>query len=449
MTVTKLFARGWTRTRDIAADESGYVTPVSLLAFLATAVIGGLAVDLSSVVAARTQLQVAADLAAHAALYNRDIQTDPDVAKQRALDLARDSMPSSRYGNIITVNDIEFGDFDPDTYTFTPNPSSRNASRVVAFRVSERTNSVSSFLLRLAGIDEWDIVRSAVFETYRPTCFREGLVGDNVVDVQSNNSYSNGFCVHSNQYVSVNSNNYYEPGTVVSMPDTGDIELPRSGYESNDGLYEALRPGKYRLRIINQLVEGKILEGMTDPKSPHYRSAYLDPDADPLVNKVSWKNTLGATDFLQGHVNVIQCGGKKVNLNGELYENMVIIGYGCDFKFQNGSHLVNATLLTTHTGVKSIDAPNGLILGLDDGCKPGGDAQLITYGGVDVASGLEMYGSQILAAGPVSFEANAFGIKGASIVSGDEIDGTSNSSFGFCGSGMGNNFEAEYFRMRM
>lgn len=449
MTVTKLFARGWTRTRDVARDEAGYVTPVSLLAFLATAVIGGLAVDLSSVVAARTQLQVAADLAAHAALYNRDIQTDPDVAKQRALDLARDSMPSSRYGDIITVNDIEFGDFDPDTFTFTPNPSSRNASRVVAFRVSERTNSVSSFLLRLAGIDEWDIVRSAVFETYRPTCFREGLVGDNVVDLQSNTAYSNGFCVHSNEYVSVNSNNYYEPGTVVSMPDTGDIELPRSGYESNDGLYEALRPGKYRLRIINQVEEGVVLAGMTDPKSPHYRADYLDPTADPIDKTVTWKNNMGPSDFEQGRVNKIQCGGKKVNLAGETYENMVIIGYACDFKFNNGAILTNATLLTTHTGVKSIDAPNGLQLGIDDDCAGTGGAQIITYGGVEVASGLQMYGSQIIAVGPIAFQALASGIKGASIVSGETIEGTSNSSFGFCGSGMGNNFEAEYFRMRM
>lgn len=68
MTYVKPGPRGWAKGGDIVRDESGFVTPLSLIAFLGTATIGGLALDLSSVVAARTQLQVAADLAAHAAL---------------------------------------------------------------------------------------------------------------------------------------------------------------------------------------------------------------------------------------------------------------------------------------------------------------------------------------------------------------------------------------------
>ena len=58
----------------------------------------------------------------------------------------------------------------------------------------------------------------------------------------------------------------------------------------------------------------------------------------------------------------------------------------------------------------------------------GGGAQIITWGGFDVAAGLEMYGSQIIAAGPIAFAANADGIQGASMVSGETIDGTSNMS---------------------
>jgi len=424
-------------------DEAGFVTPLSLIAFLGTAMIGGLALDLSSVVAARTQLQVAADLAAHAALYNRD-SVDPDTAKQRALDLARDSMPSDRYGDVITLSDIEFGEFDPESYSFTPDPASRQAARVLAFRVSDRTNSVSSFLLRLAGVDAWDIVRSSVFETYRPTCFREGLVGDGVVDVQSNNAYSNGFCVHSNTHVSVNQNNYYEPGTVVSMPDTGDLDMPKSGFDKNDGLEEALRPGKYNMRILNRLEE--ILEGMTDEKSRYYRHDYV---SSPEALNVSWKKNMEAADFTANRVNVVNCGGKGIKLAPELYENLVIIGYSCDLMLSNGTVFENMTLITTSDDDKSIYSPQGLRLGRDDDCAADGGAQVITWGGFQVAANLQMYGSQVLAAGPIEFQANADGVMGASMVSGETIDGTSNSSFGFCGTGMGNNFEAEYFRMRM
>jgi hypothetical protein len=431
------------RMSRLAREEAGWVTPLSLYAFVITASIGGLGLDLSQLIAARTQLQVAADIAAHAALYNRDTEGDADLAKDRAIQLARDSMPSDRFGEYITVDDIEFGWFDSATRVFTPDPDSRQAARVAAFRISERANTVGSYLLRLAGVTEFDVVASSVFETYRPTCFREGLVGEEPVDLQSNTAYSNGFCVHSNQYVSVNSNNYYEPGTIVSMPDTSDLELPSSGFESNEGLVEALFPGRYTIRILNQLDE--IVAGMTNEKSPFYRASYI---TSPTSVKVNWKSNLDPADFTAGRVNVVTCAGKKLNLGSGTYDSMVIIAEGCDIKVMNGGAFTNMTLITTHTGVKSIDAPNGLRLGVDDGCKPGGEAQFISYGGIDVASGLEIYGSQIIALGPISFQAQANGIAGASIISGDTIEGTSNSSFGFCGSGMQNNFEAEYFRMR-
>lgn len=429
-------------------NEEGWVTPLSLSAFIVTAAIGGLGLDLSQVIAARTQLQVAADIAAHAALYNRDIlhTTDsfaPATAKTRAIELARESMPSDRFGQYITPNDIEFGWFDGETRTFTPDPNSRQAARVAAFRVSDRTNSIGAYLLQFVGIGDFDVVASSVFETYRPTCFREGLVGEQPVDLQSNTTYSNGFCVHSNQHVSVNSNNYYEPGTVVSMPDTSDLVLPNSGFDSNEGLYNALFPGRYTIRILNQLDE--IKAGMTDAESPHYRSDYI---TSPEPVKVNWKSNLDPADFTTGRVNVLNCAGKKLNLGTGTYDSMVIIAEGCDVKVMNGGAFTNMTLITTHTGVKSIDAPNGLRLGINDGCVPGGEAQFITYGGFDVASGLEIYGSQIIALGPIAFQAQANGVAGASIISGQTIAGTSNSSFGFCGSGMENNFEAEYFRMR-
>ncbi len=428
-------------------SEDGWVTPLSLYAFVVTAIVGGLALDLSQVIAARTQLQVAADIAAHAALYNRDTlmadENAADIAKERAIELARDSMPSARFGEYITVDDIEFGWFDSDTRTFTPDPDSSQAARVVAFRVSERANTVSSYLLRLAGIFEFDVVTSSVFETYRPTCFREGFVAESVVDIQSNNSYTDGFCIHSNQYVSVNQNNYYEPGTVVSMPDTSDLDMPNSGFEKNEGLYEALRPGKYSILILNRLQA--MLDGMTDEESRYYRASYV---SDPNPVTITRQQKMTPADFQANRVNVMSCGGQRVTLEAEVFSNMVIIGNNCRFSMSNGTAFENMTLFTTSTDSRSIDSPQGFRMGVNDNCGDGGGAQIVTWGGVNVAANLEMYGSQIIAAGPIDFAANASGIKGASMVSGATIDGTSNMSFGFCGEGMNNIFEAEYFRMR-
>jgi hypothetical protein len=430
------------RSAAFARAEDGWVTPLSLYAFVITAAIGGLGLDLSQIIAARTQLQVAADIAAHAALYTRDT-VNADEAKDRAVALARDSMPSAQFGEFLTADDIEFGWFDSETRTFTPDPASRQASRVVAFRVSERSNTVGAYLLRLAGVFEFDVVTSAVFETYRPTCFREGFVAEGIVDIQSNNTYTNGFCIHSNQHVSVNQNNYYEPGTIVSMPDPNDIDMPNSGFDKNEGLEDALNPGKYSMRILRRLQN--IMDGMTDPDSQYYR---LDAEADLDKPPMNWKKNWTPADFPANAVHTINCGGKGITLSAETFRDMVIIGLDCDVTMSNGTALENMTLITTSTDDRSITAPNGFRMGVDDNCAEGNEAQIVTWGGVSVASGLEMFGSQIIAAGPIDFAANAEGIKGASMVSGETIDGTSNMSFGFCGTGMGNNFEADYFRMR-
>jgi hypothetical protein len=115
--------------------------------------------------------------------------------------------------------------------------------------------------------------------------------------------------------------------------------------------------------------------------------------------------------------------------------------------FKNGAKFEDSVIITTDTSAKSMYAPNNLVIGKPDDCTAGGDSQFVTYGGFEVASSLELHGSQIIAAGNVAFAANADGIRGASIVSGGRIDGTSNMNFAFCGDGMGNSFLAEYFRM--
>jgi hypothetical protein len=188
-----------------------------------------------------------------------------------------------------------------------------------------------------------------------------------------------------------------------------------------------------------------MLDGMTNENSRYYRSDYIG-SPDPVT--VTRKQTMSVDDFTSRRVNEMSCGGQRVTLAAETFSNMVIIGYDCRFSMSNGTALENMTLITTSTDSRSIDSPQGFRMGVDDDCGTGGGAQIVTWGGVRVAANLEMYGSQIIAAGPIAFAANAGGIQGASLVSGATIDGTSNMSFGFCGTGMEDTFQAEYFRMR-
>lgn len=95
----------------------------------------------------------------------------------------------------------------------------------------------------------------------------------------------------------------------------------------------------------------------------------------------------------------------------------------------------------------SFSASSGLTLGKNDGCAEGGGVQLVTLGGMSLSANLAMYGSQLLAMKDIEFAARADGFQGAAIVSGGFISGTSNMNMSFCGTGMEDNFVAQYFRM--
>ncbi|MEX5726872.1 hypothetical protein Ga0609869_000225 [Rhodovulum iodosum] len=421
-------------------DEEGGMLAYGLTALLGMLIFGGLAVDVGNAYAVRTHLAIAADSAAHAAIYTRELQSE-DVAKQRALEVFEVALPPEQYGTILTVDDIEFGTWDEATRVFTPSPYSKQAVRVLAERSSQRNNSVGTFLLGLAGLDSWDVRRDSIFQTYMPTCLREGFVAEEIVDVQSNNAYTNGFCIHSNTHVEVNQSNYFAENTIVSMPDRSDLVLPESGFESNDGLAEALRDGAYRLRILDRLAE--IMEGLDDPSSG-YMPDYI---VSSVPIELPSRNVSDA-DFTPGRIHTYTCSGPhKLKVANGSFLNEIVIDTNCPVELGQGTILDNAIIATSNTTVDSISAPAQVQIGRDDNCAPDGGAQLVTLGGISFPSQMRVYGGQMLAMDDIEFSAEANGIEGASFISGGTISGTSNMTMGFCGSGMEDNFEASYFRL--
>ena len=433
-----------TNDMTFAKDEGGAITALNLFFVLVMAILGGVAIDVASLVQARTQLQVAADTAAHTALYTRD-RTDKVTAKQEALKIASAMMPTGRYGDVLREENIHFGTYDKALKKFTINENSRDAVYVKTDRLSENANPVTSFLLSIVGFTEWDVATEAIFETYRKGCLREGFAAEGIVDIQSGNGFLNGFCVHSNTHVSANQNNIFETGTIVSMPNLDLLDIPNSGFEKNDGLEAALFQGGMNILILNRI--DLIVAGMTDPTSDYYRS-YLTNHIAVKTDLNSNNNSLTLAMVTPNRVNEFTCtkNNGSITMDGEIFRNAVMIT-NCPIKMSAGTAFEDFTLITTDESVTSITAPSGLRIGKDDNCADGGGAELITYGGVSQAAKVEIYNGQILAAGPISFAASNEGIKGASIVSGSTIDATSGSKMAFCGKGMGNVFEAEYFRM--
>lgn len=457
------------------ADETGGMTGGGLIFITMFLAIGGLAVDVSNAISQRTQLQMSADSTAHAALYTRNysLTATASQARTEALAIGDVNMPESFFGEVLTAQDIQFGIWDAATRTFRPEETSRSAVRVLTHRDAAGENPVGTFLLKFAGFDSFDVRRSSVFETYVPDCLREGFVAENLVDIQSNNTYRNGFCIHSNDVVSMNNNNYFEQGTVVSMPDSSRLDMPPSGNTSNEGLSQALRYGAMQIRLINALSQVQAAPFSTGSQAMWYfiQLATQDGQLDYLTGaprQITIVNgrpsPSGATsdavqagrDLLDRNgalalrpnaVNYAYCSSASTQLQiRQLLTNVVVIT-NCQVSFGSGGALENGLIATLSTSRSSISGASDTRIGRIDDCATGGGAQLVSLGGMNFASGISIHGGQLLALSEISFAANGDGLRGTSIISGDTVSGTSNMQMGLCGTGMEDNLSLDYFRM--
>lgn len=458
-----------------AADDTGGMTAGGLIFITIFLAIGGLAVDVSNAINQRTQLQMTADATAHAALYTRNytLNATAEDARTAALAIGDVNMPRSYFGEVLTAQDIEFGVWDAATRTFTPDESSRSAVRVRTHRDEAGQNAVRTFLLKFAGYDAFDIRTASVFETYVPDCLREGFVAEDMVDIQSNNTYRNGFCIHSNDVVSMNNNNYFEQGTVVSMPDSTRLDMPPSGETSNEGLMQALRYGAIQIRLVNALrqvpatpfltgsqamwgfIQLAAQDGQLDyvtgtPRQiaiVNGRPAPSSPANDSVQAGRDLLDRDGALALRPNAVNYVSCSSASTQLQIRQALSNVVIITNCQVAFGSGGALEDGMIATLNLSRSSFSGAADTRIGRIDGCAAGGGAQLISLGGMNFASGISIHGGQLLALEEISFAANGDGLRGTSIISGDTVSGTSNMQMGLCGTGMEDNLSLDYFRM--
>lgn len=467
-------ARCLLKLSDFAASDEGSITTGGLILVVTFMALGGLAVDVSNMVNQRTQLQVAADAAAHAALYDRNpLGATPEDAIASGVLMGESNMPDRIFGDVVTPEDIQFGIWNAATRSFTPEPTSRSAVRVETHRDEAGGNEIATFLLKFAGFDSWNVRTVSVFETYDPPCLREGFVAENMVDIQSNNSYFKGFCIHSNDVVSINSNNFFEAGTIVSMPDSDRLDIPKSGYKTNEGLQEALRYGAIQIRLINALrevspspfstgsaemweyIQLATRDGQLDYVTGQPRQVTIVNGApkksDPDANQIEANKTLvdkdGVSVLRQNAVNYLYCSSTSTQLQIKQVLSNVVLITNCQVSFGSGGALEDGLIATLHTGAASISGSSDTRIGKVDNCADGGGAAIVSLGGMDFAAGVAIHGSQLIALKEIAFAANGEGLKGTSIISGDTVSGTSNMEMGLCGTGMGRILSMDYFRM--
>jgi hypothetical protein len=427
-------------------DENGFVTQLSLFLFLACLMIGGIALDGAHVTAQRTMLQGTSDSTAHAALLMRRKGTEV-AAKSQAIAIAQGNMPTSRYGNVVTNEQIVFGNWDPIKRTFAAAPGSANAVRVVAQRRELSGNPVPNFLLRLVGMNFFDVTTVSVYATRNNPCFFNGIVASNGVDFSSNNLFRKDFCIHSNDWVKLQQNNTFETGAILSMPDFARLQLPSSGLSGNPGLADALREARVDLGIISELPS--VIQGLVSHSSvviPSYTT-----NTQPLEINVS---SVKADSFVRGRVHRVNCSGNNgtLTLTNSMKLEQVVIVTNCVIRLGNGAQILDSIVATTSTDKRSISgvSGSGVAVSIGRACAPGPGAQFFTLGGMDFAAKLTVMGGQFVAVGDIAFASQAeVDGSGVSIVSGNVVNWSSNAKMGvtYCDAEFDNHRTEKKLRM--
>ena len=425
----------------LSSEEDGTITVLSLFMLFTMCVVWAIGLDVAKLMSAQSQLQNTADAAAHAAMVSRhQAGTSENAAKTAAVAIANANMPTGIYGATLTTADIEFGTYNSTTRSFTALAGSTEAVRVTTNRLSSRNNGVSSLLFQFVGITEFDMQTPAVFTSYTPGCLREGYFANEVIDMQSNNDFYDGFSICANGHVELNNNNSFELGTSVKMPNLADLVMPGNG-SSNPGIIAALGTGSFRPKIIDQLPA--IITGLAGG-DPAYLPSYINNFVPiPLGSK-----NVSSADLTPGSIHTYWCGGGQTLSFSGLISDVVVVT-DCKVGFSNNTQLQDVIIATENTDAKSISGSVGVEIGTDDSCAIGGGAQLLTLGSFFSPAKINLYGGQIIAADDIKFAANATGVHGASFIAGGSIDATSNAQMSYCGTGMEDNFEASYFRMSM
>ncbi|MBR2655056.1 MAG: hypothetical protein IKD58_00945 [Loktanella sp.] len=427
--------------KKLVEDESGGMTILGLFIFTWMLMLGGLALDFARGQNMVTLMQNTADSAAFAAMTTR-YDNPEGVAKAEGVRIAALNMPSDRFGTVMTELDIEFGTWNEVSREFTPLAGSMDAVRVQVSRTDANRNALRTTLMRFVGINSFNLVQSATVASHNPACLREGFVADQIVDMQSGNTFTNGFCIHSNRDLKMSSGNTFEPGVGVSMPAPSNIQLPNSGFTSNPGLQDALAANRYNLKIADRL--DAIITGLQTPGS-RYIPAYITSDV--VINLAT--KSISQDDLIPGRIHEVNCNGnQQLDIAKDAIITDVVIITNCRTSFSQGARLENAVFATTHAGARSINGPAGVQIGRDDNCGVGGGAQLITLGSMDFANGLKVFGGQLLARNNILFTADGGGVEGASFIAGGRIEGTSNMNMKGCrGQGMEDSFQEMYSRL--
>ena len=459
------------RLKDLK-NEDGAGTAFAMLFALICIGIGGLAIDASNVWSVKQRLQAATDVSAHAAAVSLVFPGQTSLSgttSEVAIATLLENMPEAQYGVALQASDVTVGYWNSSTLQMSASAVDASGNPLLrAVGVTSRLdgevgNVVPTFILKLIGFDFWQVSTSSVFVRDTPWCFTGGFIAGGQVDLASNNEFINGFCIHGNGGVDVNSNIIFGTGVRVSMPnsdlvqDGGLFDLKGTNHTWVDGMEnqvgdQYLAPSLATVASITDIIAD--LQNPVDPNLPGYIKRYVpgtDADGNEILIEtdvegegsaivkpipVTPENPLQVGQLLSGAINVITCPNKGLDFPDDMaIENMIIIA-NCKINFGQNGYVTNAIIATTNTGNQSFNASASLQLGLDDECEEGGGVSLFTLGDAHFSAQTAWDGVEVIANGDVHISAQADGLEGVHVEAEGDIFATSDLGFGSCNGGV-------------
>lgn len=161
------------RLRRFLRDERGAGTVFMVMMLPVFLGLAGLAIDAADAYRARNILQGAADAASLAATL---ALPDTNAAAAAAVNYANLNLPNN--GSVLAAADVESGNWNAATNVFTIGGTPTNSVRVTTRMTAANGNALPTTLLRIIGIDHWDITAQAISVADQPKLW-VALVLDN------------------------------------------------------------------------------------------------------------------------------------------------------------------------------------------------------------------------------------------------------------------------------
>ncbi len=334
---------------DFSADERGGMTVFVLFCFAICCLFAGLAIDVTNLHRQKEWITVAADSAALAGIVAlSEKKTDADI-KNLALAAAEENAPFSLVGKTYNgVGDVQIVSFNPKTRQLVPG-GAPNAVQVTLYRNETVGNPVATGLLRMAGVEEFNVSVESVAYYGRPgNCTSsDGIYAKGEVTLTSGNLIAGSYCVHSQTNVQMPQQNTFEPGAGLSMPD-----LATCGSKCFDTSNTGVEDAKFEMNL-EQVPVGSHIESvktaMLAATSPLKTEFFADK---PLGTNVS---ALEDTRILKKNAAKDLAKGAVVDLTAAQYNDLMVYTKG--------------------------NLPSGLVYNVDCRDKGNGPATWITIGG--------------------------------------------------------------------